>query len=699
MHRLPQFQHHVIGDIDHRVNAADAAAPQALEHPQGRFRLGIDGTNDPACVAAAGVAGAQADRQLVRDGRRHRRDREIPQRGTQHCRNFPGKPADTEAVAAIRCQVDLDHFVVERQNGAQIGAGAEVSGQLEQPGLVGGESQFGRRAEHALGFNAAQFGSGNGQLTGQTRPDRGERGLQTQAGIGRSTDHLHLCIATNADAADPQLIGIGMRFHGQDLADHDLGKRRRSRLHAVHFEPRHGETRHQVGRGDLDVHMLQQPGFAEFHRVLKLPGSKLLQKTQVILEKQPQIADAVTQHGQALHTHAKRKAREIFRIDTAIGEHIGMHHPATHDFEPAALFADPAARAPALSALNIHFRRWLGERKIGRPEAHRQIGFKKGFQELIDRSSQVRKTDVAVDHQPFDLMKHRRVCEIRIAAINPPRTHDADRRRLALHGANLHRRSMGAQNMSGVDVERIVHRARGMVRGNIECFEVVIIVFDFRTFLDLIANPNEKILDPVERLGDGMQAADFPIAARQGHVDGFGGKAPLDIGRGETLPARLDPFLHRSLGLVDARARRRPLLRRQGAESLQHGGQHTLFAQVTDPHRFERRQGLGTGYGGHRFGYHSIEIIHDSARCIATGAVLEYLAAATPTDQKKRGKSAPFPPYFPRRRAAGAPPQTNAALARAATVANAALSCTARSASTRRSSSILARFRPATNRL
>ena len=40
--RLSLLEHHVVGDVDDRRNRADAAALEALLHPRGRGRLGVD---------------------------------------------------------------------------------------------------------------------------------------------------------------------------------------------------------------------------------------------------------------------------------------------------------------------------------------------------------------------------------------------------------------------------------------------------------------------------------------------------------------------------------------------------------------------------------------------------------------------------------------------------------------------------------
>ncbi len=53
VHGLPQFQHHIVGHIDHRTNAAHTGTPQALLDPYWCRRGRIDVLNDPSNVAWA----------------------------------------------------------------------------------------------------------------------------------------------------------------------------------------------------------------------------------------------------------------------------------------------------------------------------------------------------------------------------------------------------------------------------------------------------------------------------------------------------------------------------------------------------------------------------------------------------------------------------------------------------------------------
>ena len=66
---------------------------------------------------------------------------------------------------------------------------------------------------------------------------------------------------------------------------------------------------------------------------------------------------------------------------------------------------------------------------------------------------------------------------------------------------------MGAQHVSVVNVEGIVHGPGRMMRGNIEGFEVVIIVFNLGPFNDLETQPSKIVGHTINRARNGMQRA------------------------------------------------------------------------------------------------------------------------------------------------------------------------------------------------
>ena len=66
--------------------------------------------------------------------------------------------------------------------------------------------------------------------------------------------------------------------------------------------------------------------------------------------------------------------------------------------------------------------------------------------ELREYPFEVAHMGLLVDHQRLDLVEHRRVCLVTVAAIDAARRDDADRRFLRQHGADLHGAGMGAQD-------------------------------------------------------------------------------------------------------------------------------------------------------------------------------------------------------------------------------------------------------------
>ena len=163
--------------------------------------------------------------------------------------------------------------------------------------------------------------------------------------------------------------------------------------------------------------------------------------------------------------------------------------------------------------------------------------------------------------RPFDLMKDGRVRGVeRVVAMDFSRTHHAHRRLHLLHGANLHWRRVRAQQqavalrlrfLSG-DEERVLRIARGMIRRKIQRFEVVVVGFNLRAFLDRVAQIAEDADDLVHRLDDGMLRADGAANAGESDVETLGrefarGSSALNAGE-----RRLDRLLDFGLEFVDA---------------------------------------------------------------------------------------------------------------------------------------------------
>ena len=90
-----------------------------------------------------------------------------------------------------------------------------------------------------------------------------------------------------------------------------------------------------------------------------------------------------------------------------------------------------------------------------------------------------------VDHESFDLMKHRRMRGIVIVTVNRAGHDDLQRRLAVFHGADLHRRGVRPQQSIVGDKNRILHIPRGMIFGKVQRFKIVVIVLDVGAAGDL----------------------------------------------------------------------------------------------------------------------------------------------------------------------------------------------------------------------
>ena len=113
VHRLPQFEHDVVGDIDHRRDGADTAAAQLLDHPVRRAGLGIDAAHHATQIARTGLTGLQRHRKLIIDTGNDRIDLWRRDRHTIEHTHLTRHTGQAEAIGTVGGQIDIDTLVVE----------------------------------------------------------------------------------------------------------------------------------------------------------------------------------------------------------------------------------------------------------------------------------------------------------------------------------------------------------------------------------------------------------------------------------------------------------------------------------------------------------------------------------------------------------------------------------------------------------
>src|SRR5262245_41534675 len=172
-------------------------------------------------------------------------------------------------------------------------------------------------------------------------------------------------------------------------------------------------------------------------REVERPEAIVREPADVGLEERPQVGHAVFQHGDAVDPETPGEALHLVRVEPAVLQHVRMNHAAAEDFHPIIAFAEAHLALVALT-LDVDLERWFGERKVRRPEPHlHAIDLKERLAELFEDPLQMAKMRALVDHQALDLMEHRRVGLVAVAAIGAAGDDDPDWRLLLEHRPDL----------------------------------------------------------------------------------------------------------------------------------------------------------------------------------------------------------------------------------------------------------------------
>ena len=251
---------------------------------------------------------------------------------------------------------------------------------------------------------------------------------------------------------------------------------------------------------------------------------------------------------------------------------------------------------------------------------------KKVRRKSISAPFEVAESEVAVQHQAFALVEHRRVRRVVVGAVGAADDDDADRRLLGQHGADLHRRGLGAQHRRwGValcrQVERVVVGARGMVRWDVERAEIHPVGFDVGAFGDRAAHGAEDRGDLLHGAADRVDQASLAGTRRQRGIEAFGGQAGVEFGVFQGGAAGFDEPGQRVLELVQRGSALAALLGRGLAEVAQQCGQASIAAKGGHADGVPGTQVGGGGKSGLGFRLQGGEIVGhengtaDARRC------------------------------------------------------------------------------------
>src|SRR5258706_6779516 len=238
-----------------------------------------------------------------------------------------------------------------------------------------------------------------------------------------------------------------------------------------------------------------------------------MQEAQVVAGDQPDVVDAIAQHGDPLDAQPESEAAILVGIVANIAQHARINLAGATHLEPAAVLADAAAGATADDAVYVELGAGLREREVARAEANLAAGAEELAGEALQRATQMRHRGGLIDQQPLHLVEDRFVTGVgRFVTIDLSR-HDRTHGRLhLLHDANLIRRGLRAQkDLPWRDPERILHVARGVIQRHIERLEVVVIRLDLRPLDDLASHAAE---DAGDLAGGQRERVEVPTRSR-----------------------------------------------------------------------------------------------------------------------------------------------------------------------------------------
>ena len=260
-----QFQQHVVGNVDQRRQRALAGTFQPLLHPVGRGRCRIHTANDPAGKAAAQRGFLNIDRQPVVDGHGSCRKGGQLHRCIGQGGQIARHPEHRHAVGQVGRELEFEDFLVQIQRLAQILTRRQISGQLQNAGMIIAHAEFAARAEHAAAFHPPHLRFLDAEVSGQHGPRQRAGRDQAGPGVGGAADDLHRFTLPHFHVADLQAVGVRMLLGGEYARHHHTGKRRGHRLTGLDFQPAHRQDMVQPRRIERRIAVMAQPFLGNSH--------------------------------------------------------------------------------------------------------------------------------------------------------------------------------------------------------------------------------------------------------------------------------------------------------------------------------------------------------------------------------------------------------------------------------------------------
>ena len=165
---------------------------------------------------------------------------------------------NAKAIAAVRCQVDVEDSVIEFQVVTDRQPHRGILGQLEKPFRAFRKTEVLRGAQHPFGCNAAELRLTNPGSSRHDRADRRERRSQACGRVRRATDDGVLRVPV-VDPAEHELVRIRMWLDSGDLGDDEAVERGRGSLHRVDLQAGDRQLFGEIVGFQIDIDPITEP--------------------------------------------------------------------------------------------------------------------------------------------------------------------------------------------------------------------------------------------------------------------------------------------------------------------------------------------------------------------------------------------------------------------------------------------------------
>ena len=241
-------QHDIIGDVHQRVDGAHPHFPNAVLHGVGRgFDTDTGHLDADITRTAVGIinVNCKVGSDIGNDGF-DGFERKFIKRG-----NFPGNAVMPPKVGAVGhgLIVNFKNKVFHIERFGQRRSGQRVKSRKIQNFRFRrrekiAEADFLRRANHAVGFDAAKLGVFDDHRLAFTVPAHNGAGfrhgnIHARGKIDAAADNVLHFIIADVHAANAQFVGVGVGKHFDDFTDDHIVKATGELLHPFHFHGVH----------------------------------------------------------------------------------------------------------------------------------------------------------------------------------------------------------------------------------------------------------------------------------------------------------------------------------------------------------------------------------------------------------------------------------------------------------------------------